>query len=146
MVACCVAEFESALGENAQGKWHVCSDAITQKAHEGISQAAFEKLDGPFKARLNVEKLKQGAIWNDMPSGVETEEAAMIKDGHMDVDVRYVPAAPPRPAPPPPPRAVLCCAVLCCAVRRCLPRPICAPSHVPPWHAVCCRPGVACSL
>jgi len=73
----------SHLTENERGQWHVYSDTITQKAHEGISAAAASRAGA---SNFDLESLRTGTIWNDMPSGVETEEAAMIRDGHMDID------------------------------------------------------------
>jgi hypothetical protein len=86
------------LGENAEGQWHVFANAVTETAHEGICERGYNGLSNTQKARLDLPKLKHGAIWNDMPSGVETDEAAMIKDGHMDVDVS-APLIPPSGLP-----------------------------------------------
>jgi hypothetical protein len=69
--------------EDERGEWHVYSDLITEKAHEGIAMKA---MNAAGASSFDGEGLRTGVIWNDMPSGVETEEAAMIKDGHMDVD------------------------------------------------------------
>lgn len=79
------AEFEAAIGER-RGKWHVYSSVVTEQAHEGICQAALQTLPAADQAKFDLAKLKHGAIWNDMPSGAPSDEAAMIKDGHMDID------------------------------------------------------------
>jgi len=74
---------DASVTENARGEWHVYSDKITQTAHEGIAAAAMAAAGA---SKFDAEGLRTGVIWNDMPSGYELDEAAMIRDGHMDVD------------------------------------------------------------
>jgi len=75
----------SMVTENERGRWHVYSDIITEKAHEGIAARGLAALSSSHQALFVDKALKNGVVWNDMPEGVMTEEAAMVTDGYLDI-------------------------------------------------------------
>jgi len=76
--------------ENQRGGWNLYSNVFKEKAHEAITIAANKQ-----GINLDEKSLVNGVRWNDMPEGAigdpkkgidETEEAKMIKEGHLDID------------------------------------------------------------
>ncbi len=59
----------------------VDDSVITETAHEGITAIALARLAPAEIARFNAEKLRVGVIWDDMPVGVDGQDAKAVKDG-----------------------------------------------------------------